>query len=347
MEQDLIHVDALKVAFRHEGEALRVVRGVDFHIGRGEVVGILGESGSGKTVSATAMLRLYEPIDGCELDGRILYEGRNLLTLPERELQTIRGSRIAYVFQNPSNALNPYRKIGLQLQHLMKHHGRSYALPGILNALAEVGLDDPQRIFHMLPGQLSGGQNQRVMLAQVLLCRPELLIADEPTSAIDASMSQKVLDLLATINRNYGMSILVITHDFEVARTLCHRVIIMYGGLVMEEGIMTDIFNQPLHPYTEALIRCSESLNRTTAGTATPDSRVYSLDGTPLTPQEFRDECPFHARCPVGTPACLSGIPLMKHIGNRKIRCIHPEGLKGIRSNQDNETRRTKVHTNE
>ncbi len=315
METTMLQIKDLKVSFHHQRTAVQVVRGVDLVLGKGEIVGLLGESGSGKTVTATSILRLYEKGESFVDGGEILFEGEDLLGLTERKMQKIRGKQIAYVFQNPTAALNPYKTIGRQLAALMKNHKLPHSPRRIVSALKEVGIDEPGKVYDMYPGQLSGGQNQRVMIAQAILCKPDLLIADEPTSAIDEALSQKILDLLAMLNQKYGMSILLITHDFDVARYLCQRLVILYGGLVVEEGSMDAIFHQPLHPYTEELLKCAISLER-------EDSAIHTLEGTPLTPGEFKEECPFHARCAVREAACLDGIPHMKTRGDRKVRCI-------------------------
>lgn len=328
MDKLLLQVKNLSVSFRHQQENLQVVRGVDFAVGKGEIVGILGESGSGKTVSATAMLRLYEPDEGCSISGEIYFDEQNILMLNEKDMQAIRGKRVAIIFQNPSAALNPYKTVGAQLMSLTKRHKLVCTYQDILNAFFEVGLDEPRRIFRMHPSQLSGGQNQRVMIAQALLCKPDLLIADEPTSAIDASMSQKVLELLVSLNHKYGMSILLITHDFDVAEALCHRLLILYGGLVVEDGDMADIFREPLHPYTAELMKCARSLNDISSSSDTVPGKVYSLEGTPLSPKEFKDECPFYPRCSLRMDACLTAIPKNVAVGDRLVRCIrHQKGV--------------------
>lgn len=299
MADKVLDIKNLRVSFQNTNSVLTVVRGLDFSVEKGQIVGILGESGSGKTVSATAVLDMFEPSDGCQITGEIQSSGT-----------------LAYLFQNPTTALNPYRSIGTQLRRLLKHLGKPVDSETIFAAFAEVGLDDGRRIFHALPSQLSGGQNQRVLLAQALLTNPALLIADEPTSAIDASVSQKVLDLLVSLNQRHHMAIIVITHDFDVAKALCHHILVMYGGLIVEEGATDQLLTEPLHPYTTALLRCSESLN-------SGDPLVYTLEGNPPTPQEFKDECPFYSRCPVRIDRCREGIPPMLRVGQRRVRCVH------------------------
>ncbi len=318
MNNKLLEVTDLKVSFYHETGKVQVVRGFDMSLDNGEIIGILGESGSGKTVSATAILKLEEDDVSCIDSGTVIFKGLSLLDLPETELRTIRGNRISYIFQNASSALNPYKSIGKQLSEVLKNHKLRYSKEIVLSTLSEVGIEDVEMVYDMYPFQLSGGQNQRIMTAQCIISKPDLLIADEPTSSIDASLRKIVLDLLKEINRKTNMSVIIITHDFDVAKYLCNRLIIMYGGLVVEEGTIDEIFKDPFHPYTKELIVCASSLTR-------GDDIVYTLEGFPPTPFEFGNECPFANRCKVRLPECTSGIPRTLEIGKRKVRCIRFE----------------------
>ncbi|MDP3387574.1 MAG: ABC transporter ATP-binding protein [Eubacteriales bacterium] len=314
MKDKLIAIKDLKISFFHENGKIQVVRGFDLSMDSGEIVGILGESGSGKTVSATSILRLEDEAGSID-SGTVFYKDRNLIELTEKEYRKIRGNRISYVFQNASSALNPYKKIGLQLTEVLKNHQLPYSRTIVLDALKGVGIEEVHMVYDMYPFQLSGGQNQRIMIAQGIISKPDLLIADEPSSSIDASLRKTVLDLLKNINQKSGMAIILITHDFDVARYLCDRLIIMYGGLVMEEGTVNDIFEEPLHPYTRELIECASSLTR-------GDSPVYTLEGTAPTPFQFKEECPFFSRCKYRLPECTLEIPQIIELDNRKIRCV-------------------------
>lgn len=315
MKNKLIEVKNLKVSFYNSNNLIQVVRGFDIHLEKGEVVGILGESGSGKTVSATSIIRLIDEDVGTIDSGEVFFEGKDLMKLSEKELKEIRGNRISYIFQNSSAALNPYKRIGKQLTEVLRNHGFSYSKEIIINVLKEVGINEPETVYSMFPFQLSGGQNQRIMIAQCILCKPDLLIADEPTSSIDASLQKVVLDLLSHISKKNKMSVIIITHDFDVAKYLCDRLVIMYGGLVVEEGTIEEIFNDPYHPYTKELIKCSSSL-------AHCDDVMYTLEGKPPTPYEFRNECPFYSRCQLREKACTLDIPKTIEFNNRKVRCI-------------------------
>lgn len=315
MENKLIEVRDLKVSFYDEKGSVQVVRGFDIELNKGEIVGILGESGSGKTVSASSIIRLIDESIGTIDSGEVIFEEQDLIMASERELKKIRGNKISYVFQNSSAALNPYKTIGKQLGEVLKTHSLPKSKEYVLNKLGEVGIDETERIYNSYPFQLSGGQNQRIMIAQCILCDPELIIADEPTSSIDASLQKTVLDLLRDISKKNDMSVIIITHDFGVARYLCDRLMVMYGGLVVEEGTIEQIFNTPFHPYTKELIKCANSL-------AQDEDIMYYIEGTPPTPYQFKDECPFYSRCKFREPACTAEIPAFRKIEDRKVRCI-------------------------
>jgi len=320
MAENILTVNNLKVSFHYQNEKLQVIRGFDLTMNKGDIVGLVGESGSGKTVSSSTIIRLIDDEDIIIDSGEILFRGTDLIKAKEKHVRNIRGRKISYIFQNPTQALHPYKRVGKQLEKTLKIHGLPYKKQIIIDALKDVGLSDAETIYNRYPFQLSGGQNQRIMIAQCIICKPDILIADEPTSAIDASLKKRVLDLLKDINKKYGMSIILITHDFGVAKYLCSRLLIMYGGLVVEEGKLNDVFKSPLHPYTDALIKCSTSLEDN-------DDSLYTIEGTPLTPYDFKNECPFHYRCERANPECLKAIPNIKTIGTRKVRCVlHEEG---------------------
>lgn len=318
MTKPLIEIKNLKVSFLHNLQKTQVVRGVDLKLYPGEILGILGESGSGKTVTSSSILKLYSKEEASIDEGSIFFEGKDLIQMSEKDLNGIRGKKIAYIFQNPAAALNPYKRIGEQLKNIMKTHGISGGYNKVIHRLGEVGIDEPEQVYDMYPHQLSGGQNQRVMIAQALLCEPQVLIADEPTSSIDASLSRKILDLLKSLNHTYRMSIILITHDFDVAKYVCNRINIMYGGVIMEEGATEAIFKEPFHPYTSQLLKCVTSLDR-------DDSKVHVLNGAPITPQEFANECPFYSRCDKCKDVCKTDMPKLKTHEGRSVRCLFPE----------------------
>ncbi|MDX1358230.1 MAG: ABC transporter ATP-binding protein [Clostridia bacterium] len=314
MAEKLLNVNNLTVSMRSGNSSLKIIRGFELNLSKGEIVGILGESGSGKTVSSNMIARIYDADDGTIDSGSILFLGDDIRLMGEDDLSDIRGKRISYIFQNPSQSLNPYKKAGHQLEELLKVHKIESSKKTILNAMREVGLEKPELVYDMYPFQLSGGQNQRIMICQCILMKPDLLIADEPTSSIDAMLRKKILDLLIGMNKKYGTSIIFITHDFDVARYLCSRLVIMYGGLVVEEGGIDNILSNPMHPYTEELIKCSESLDSS-------EKVLYSLEGRPPAPMEFKDECPFIDRCRYKEESCAEAIPELMEIDKGKSRC--------------------------
>jgi len=312
----LLKIEDLKISFKNGKKYLQVVRGFDLEVNREEIVGILGESGSGKTVSSNSIIGLIDGEEGRIDSGEICFKGENLLKLSEKELRKIRGKDISYIFQNPADSLNPYKRVGKQIGEALKVHGLKCSKEIVLGVMESVGIDDAELIYNMYPFQLSGGQCQRIMIAIGVICKPELLIADEPTSSIDASLRKKVLELLKSINDKYGTSIIIITHDFDVAKYLCHRITIMYGGLVMEQGRTEDILKKPLHPYTRDLLKCVNSLDES-------EDVLFALEGRPPSPFEFRDECPFYVRCNNKTEKCKKSIPEIIEHEDRKVRCIN------------------------
>lgn len=310
-----LNIKDLKVSFRNNGGFLQVIRGVDIELNEGEILGILGESGSGKTVTASTILRLIED-DTYRIDsGSIVFNNKELIGLNDKEMRDIRGKKISYVFQDPTGALNPYKSIGKQLKEVLKVHGESFSKEKIIQGLKKVGIDNGEVIYNMYPWQLSGGLCQRVVIAMSTLCSPEIIIADEPTAAIDASLQKKVLDLFKDIHKKNNTSIIIITHDFDVVKYTCNKVVIMYGGLVMEEGETEEVLKSPKHPYTKELIKCVESLNKN-------EKELYSLDGKAPSPEEFKNQCPFYDRCKYRNDKCLEKIPDFKIVGNRKFRCV-------------------------
>lgn len=314
MNDTILDISDLRVSFNNSGQPVQVVRGFDLTMERRDIIGIVGESGSGKTVSATSILNLIDESGRID-SGKIIFEGEDLIGFSEQQMNKIRGKSISYVFQNPSIALNPYKRVGKQLRTILNVHRLPSFKEDIIRVLKDVGIINASQVYDMYPYQLSGGINQRVMIAQCILCKPKLLIADEPTSAIDASVQKKILSLLKDINTKYETSIILITHDFDVASYICNRIVIMYGGLVVEEGLVDDVFNHPLHPYTSELIACAKALDSSS-------HELYTLEGSPPTVFELTDQCPFYVRCQYRTSACLEGIPRTTTTNNRKVRCV-------------------------
>lgn len=313
----MLDIKNLKVAYRNAEGWLEVVRGIDICLENGEIVAMLGESGAGKTASALSIAMLIDPADGHVASERHMFDGRSVSEMTEKELCNLRGKRVAYVFQNAVEALSPNKRIREQFKEGFDIHKIPYSEGDIRNILTEVGLDEHDVILGMFPHQLSGGQAQRVMIAMAVSLKPDMIIADEPTSAVDASLKGRILDLLRQINTNHGISMLVITHDFDVARELCHRVIVLYGGLEMETCSVEELMTAPMHPYSAELMTCVESINAS-------DKRLHTLEGTTLNPVDFKDVCPFVQRCAFHQPECETGIPEITEYGTRAVRCLFP-----------------------
>jgi len=305
--RELLELKNLSVSF----EGIKVVRGVDFNIKKGEIHGILGESGSGKSVTAFSICKLH---DQAKYDGQVIFDGDSILEMSENKLSTIRGYDIAYIFQNPHESFNPNKKLHKQLKEAMSIHGLQPSEEKIIETLNSVGLSDPKIILKKYPDQLSGGECQRVMIGMSLLCEPKVIIADEPTSAIDASIKMQIIDLLKTINKKYGTTIIIISHDIDLVENICDSMTIMYGGLVMEQGMTEKIMAEPKHPYTLALKACTESLNQS-------DKRLVTLKGLPLSPKFYEDHCPFFDRCEKRVEGCGEEMPMLKEINSRSYRC--------------------------
>ncbi len=304
---NIIEIKDLKVAF----DGVEVIRGVDFQIKKGEIHGILGESGSGKTVTAFSIAKLH---DNSTYSGEILFDSESILEMNENKLSTIRGYDITYIFQNPHEAFDPNKRLDKQLKEAMYIHGLQPDLNEIYSVLNSVGLNNPELIIKKYPYQLSGGECQRMMIGMSLLCEPQVIIADEPTSAIDASIKKQIVELLKDINQKYGTTIILISHDMDLVEDICNSMSIMYGGLVMEQGAVDKILDDPIHPYTKALIDCTNSLNDTS-------DRLVTLRGLPLSPDQYQDSCPFYERCLNRIDLCKEGIPKMMNYNYRNYRC--------------------------
>ena len=252
----MLEVQGLKTYFYTEDGVVKAVDGVDIKVKRGETVGLVGESGCGKSVTSLSVMRLIGA-PGKILEGRIIFDGTNLLDLPEREMTQIRGNRISMVFQQPTTCLNPVFKIGDQIAEVLNIHqslGKDAGWKRAVELLRMVGIPEPQKRVHAYPHEISGGQAQRVMIAMALACAPELLIADEPTTALDVTIQAQILDLMRDLRDKTGTSIMIITHDLGVIAEMCERVIVMYAGLIVEEADVHTLFAKPLHPYTQGLI---------------------------------------------------------------------------------------------
>lgn len=314
----LLRVDNLKVYFQSDGERARAVDGISFEVRQRETVCIVGESGCGKTVSALSILGLIPSPPGEIVDGEILFSGQNLLKLDEKAMQKIRGNQIAMVFQEPLTSLNPVFTIGDQLGEAVRTHKYmdTEALKRyMIQLLSDVGIPSPEQRLSDYPHQLSGGQRQRVMIAMALSCDPDLMIADEPTTALDVTVQAQILELLRSIQQKRSMSILYISHDLGVVSAIAHRIYVMYAGIMAEQGNADQIFRSPRHPYTQGLLASLPDLSKR-------GKRLYSIPGSVPNPAYKPKGCPFHPRCPHAILTCRKEYPKMCDYGHGHLaRC--------------------------
>ncbi|MEJ2723376.1 MAG: ABC transporter ATP-binding protein [Deltaproteobacteria bacterium] len=317
-KRTLLSIRDLKVYFRGDETVARAVDGVSYDVREGETVCLVGESGCGKTVSALAVLGLVSRPPGGIEGGRIVFNGRNLVDLCEEELQNIRGKHIAMVFQEPMTSLNPVFSIGDQIQEaILAHedmHDRALR-ERCIKLLKDVGIPSPEERLGDYPHQLSGGQRQRVMIAMALACNPELMIADEPTTALDVTVEKQILNLFKEIQTKRGMSLLYITHDLNVVSIIADRIYVMYAGIIAEQGGRKDVFENSRHPYTQGLLASLPSR-------AKKGDILYSIPGTVPDPAYKPKGCPFHPRCDQAIETCRKVFPEMCDYGEGHLsRC--------------------------
>jgi peptide/nickel transport system ATP-binding protein len=314
----LLEVSELAIDLPTPGGARRVVRDVSFSLAAGQSLGVVGESGSGKTMTALALMGLLP--EGAVVSGALRFEGRDLARLGEPEMQKLRGDRVAMIFQEPMTALNPLHRIGAQVaEPLILHRGLSKAAARAeaVKLLGHVKLRDPERIARAYPFALSGGERQRAMIAMALSCAPRLIVADEPTTALDVTVQAKILDLLATLSAEADMAMLLVSHDLAVIARHCRRVLVMYGGAVMEEGPVEAVLGEARHPYTRALLEARPRLG------APRGERLRAIPGVAPSASEAPRGCPFAGRCPLTIEACRAAPPPPVRLGaDHLVRCI-------------------------
>ncbi|WP_018132030.1 ABC transporter ATP-binding protein [Effusibacillus pohliae] len=319
----LLEIRGLKTYFFTDQGTVRSVDVVDLAVGHGETVGIVGESGCGKSVTSLSIMGLIPKPPGKIVDGSILFEGVDLLTLSEADMRRIRGNRISMIFQEPMTSLNPVFTIGDQICETLRLHtdlGKKEAKRRAVELLKEVGIPRAEQIADEYPHRLSGGMRQRVMIAMAMACQPKLLIADEPTTALDVTIQAQILDLMRKLKRENGTSILMITHDLGVVAEMCDRVVVMYGGKVVEEADVETIFYDPRHPYTIGLLKSIPSLDQEVEW-------LESIPGNVPFPSEMPDGCKFAPRCAFATDRCRQEEPELIELANgHKSRCFLTEG---------------------
>lgn len=315
---NLMSIDGLSTYFYTEEGTVLAVDDVSFRVREGETVCIVGESGCGKSVTAMSIMGLIEGPGGKVTQGSIDFQGEDLLQLDINVLRSIRGNEIAMIFQEPMSSLNPVMKIGEQIMEPLIVHlkmKKKQARIRAIELIQQVGISRPEQIADSYPHELSGGMLQRIMIAIAISCNPKLLIADEPTTALDVTIQAQILDMLREIKDNSGMSILLITHDLGVVAEMADYVIVMYSGKIVEEGEVVELFANPKHPYTRGLLKSKPVINQR-------QEELYSIPGQVPNPLELVPSCYFHDRCEHCMPICLSQQPPLKEIGSgQKVAC--------------------------
>jgi oligopeptide/dipeptide ABC transporter ATP-binding protein len=315
-EGPLLRVEDLHVTFFTPAGPVDVLTGVNLSINPGEILGIVGESGSGKSVTALAIVRLLRR-PGRVTGGRVLFRGTDLLTLPPERMRGVRGDEISMIFQNPRSSLNPVFRVGTVLREVLRVHEGLRGADADRRAvalLADVGLPDPAAVLDRFPHQLSGGMAQRVMIALALASSPHLLIADEPTTALDVTIQYQIITLLSRLRAEHGLAQIVITHNLGVVAELCDRVAVMYAGTIVEEGPTVTIFDEPRHPYTRGLL-AARARTETVGALASIPGQVPDLRNRPA-------GCPFHPRCAFARDACAETVPPLEAAGERhRVAC--------------------------
>lgn len=315
----LLEVDNLKTIFTSDRGTVTAVDGVKFYIDRGEILGIVGESGCGKSVTSQSIMRLYDEKKLAKYSGEIRLEGENILELSETEMEHIRGNEISMIFQDSLSALNPVFTVGEQIvETICIHQGidKREAREKAVELLQMTGIPAPQDRVDCYPHELSGGMRQRVMIAMALACQPKLLIADEPTTALDVTIQAQILELLLRLNEQLNMGVMMITHDLGVVAQICKRVVVMYLGQIVEEGPVEDIFDHPGHPYTRGLMASIPKMN------SSREKPLYMIPGTVPSLNEVGGGCRFCKRCAYADEKCCKEMPMLHEVSEKhRVRC--------------------------
>jgi len=329
-DEILLEVSGLKTYFQDRKGQVPAVDGVDFILRKGETLGIVGESGCGKSVTSMSILHLLPP-KGRIVDGTIRFKGRDITHLPPAEMAKLRGKEIAMIFQEPMTSLNPVYTVGYQISEMILRHekvSKKEARARAIEMLRLVNIPAPEKRIDEYPHELSGGMRQRVMIAMALSCNPELLIADEPTTALDVTIQAQILDLMRTLKQTLNTSIMMITHDLGVVAEMSDYVLVMYAGMVMEYSDVRSLFADPLHPYTQGLLKALPRMGES-------QEKLYVIDGVVPSLYELPTGCRFWPRCAYATERCKHEIPALYEVKGRKIRCFRYEnGVKEAGSHE-------------
>mgnify|MGYP002709342693 FL=1 len=326
MQQTILEVKNLTTSFKTERGVMKAIDGINFHVNANEVLGIVGESGCGKSVTCQSIMRLYDEKYTAILRGEILFKGENLLKFSGRKMQSIRGDEISMVFQDALSALNPVMRVGDQIMEAIKLHNKGIskqeARERALNILKLVGIPAYKERFSQYPHELSGGMRQRVMIAIALVCKPSVLIADEPTTALDVTIQAQILSLITKLKEETGASIILITHDLAVVSETCDRVIVMYLGQIVEEADAREIFSNPKHPYTKGLMQSIPQM------TEQKPERLYAIRGTVPLLNQIGQGCRFADRCEYACERCRKEMPQLQELENgHTVRCFLVQGV--------------------
>lgn len=321
----LLEINDLSVHFGDQKSPFKAVDRISYKVNKGEVLGIVGESGSGKSVSSLAIMGLID-YPGKVYAKALEFNGNNLLELSPKEKQKIVGADVSMIFQDAMTSLNPSYTVGFQIMEALKVHqsgNKKWRKERAIELLTMVGIPDPQSRLDVYPHQLSGGMSQRVMIAMAIACNPKLLIADEPTTALDVTIQAQIIDLLLELQRKENMALILITHDLALVAESAHRIIVMYAGQVVEEGSADKIFKSPLHPYTQALLRALPEFSE-------GKSRLQSLPGVVPGKYDRPNGCLLNPRCPYATDLCRTKEPELKIIEGRQVKCHTPLNKEGM-----------------
>ncbi|MCL6626010.1 ABC transporter ATP-binding protein [Alicyclobacillus shizuokensis] len=325
MARTLLEIKDLSTGFITEGGIVKAVDGVSLTVETGQTVCVVGESGSGKSVTSLTVMRLSEYDGGQILGGEVWFQGENLLTKSQKEMRRIRGKRISMIFQEPMNALNPVFTVGDQIAEVVRMHERvtrDAAWARAVEMLRLVGIPEPVLRARQYPHELSGGMCQRVVIAMALVCHPELVIADEPTTALDVTVQAQILDLLRDLQQKFGTAIMLITHDMGVAAEMADRIAVMYAGIIVEEGTVEQIFERPHHPYTIGLLKSIPGFE------GERGTELYTIRGNIPNLARLPSGCRFHPRCPFATDRCRQESPPLRKLDEgRKVACWYAEDV--------------------
>ena len=312
-DEVILSVRGLQTWFNTDDGIVKAVDGISFDLHKGETLGIVGESGSGKSVTNLSVMRLIPSPPGKIVGGDVVLNGRSVLTMSRHELQEMRGCMVSMIFQDPMTSLNPFLRVSTQLVETIRLHqklGKREALAKAVDLLRLVGIPNPEKRVHAYPHQFSGGMRQRVMIAMALSCNPGILIADEPTTALDVTIQAQILDLIKGLTARLGTAVILITHDLGVVSGMCDMIIVMYAGRVVERAPTDLLFAAPRHPYTQGLIRSVPRLDKASR------DKLYSIPGTPPSLIDIPECCPFHPRCPSAMDVCRTRYPTERDLGN-------------------------------